>query len=131
VWDLTGELRRGGPPPTLTAKALAGLWADLAGEDAAKAYHAIQDLAAAPKAAVPYLAARLRPAAAADPKREKEVPSGERLRLLRALEVLERAGDAAAREVLARLAKGAAEARLTQEARQSLERLKKRAPAPK
>jgi RNA polymerase sigma factor (sigma-70 family) len=49
-------------------------------------------------------------------------PSGERLRALRAVEVLERAGTAEAREVLARLSNGVPEARLTQEAKASLER---------
>jgi hypothetical protein len=42
---------------------------------------------------------------------------------LRAVEVLERIGNAEARRVLEALAKGAPEARLTREARTSLERL--------
>lgn len=190
VWDLTGEVRRGGPLQPLTAKALVGLWADLMAVDAARAYRAIQDLAEAPGIAVPYLGARLQPAAPTDPKTvarllqdldskdravqekawieleklrnaaapalrealknppseelarqlkrmlkalevQNKTPSGERLRELRVLEALERAGGPAATQVLQRLAKGAPEAQLTQEARRALERLKKRAPAPK
>jgi hypothetical protein len=49
--------------------------------------------------------------------------SGELLRLARAIEVLERIGSAAAREVLAELAKGSAGARGTREAKAALVRL--------
>jgi WD40 repeat protein len=52
----------------LDAKALDGLWADLADEDAGKAYRAMYALADAPARAIPLLAARLRPVAAVDPK---------------------------------------------------------------
>jgi hypothetical protein len=51
-------------------------------------------------------------------------PSGERLRELRSVEVLEYLGTAEAREILRGLAKGAAAARLTREAKASLERYK-------
>ena len=51
----------------------------------------------------------------------------ERLRELRALEVLEQIGTSGAQQVLAALARGAAEARLTKEAKASLERLARRA----
>jgi WD40 repeat protein len=54
----------------------------------------------------------------------------ELLRGLRAVEVLERGGTAAARKALEALAKGAPEARLTQEAKVALGRLAKRAAAP-
>jgi sugar lactone lactonase YvrE len=56
--------------------------------------------------------------------------SGEGLRQTRALEVLEGIGTAEAKKVLEELAKGAPDARLTQEAKASLERLAKRAAAP-
>jgi hypothetical protein len=51
--------------------------------------------------------------------------SGAVLRDVRAVEVLEAVGDGPARELLAQLAKGAADARLTQDARDALERLKR------
>jgi WD40 repeat protein len=50
--------------------------------------------------------------------------SGERLRALRAIRILEQIGTPAAREVLARMASGAAMARATIAAKASLERLK-------
>ncbi len=53
--------------------------------------------------------------------------SPQRLRALRALEVLEHIGTPEARKVLEKLAQGAPEARLTQEAKASLQRLEKRA----
>jgi WD40 repeat protein len=51
--------------------------------------------------------------------------SGERLRTLRVVEVLERIGDKPARDVLRRLADGPAGTRLTEEARESLRRLQR------
>jgi RNA polymerase sigma factor (sigma-70 family) len=56
-------------------------------------------------------------------------PSAEALRQLRAVEVLELIGSDAARELLETLAKGQTEARLTREARATLERLSRRPPA--
>jgi hypothetical protein len=56
-------------------------------------------------------------------------PRGEVLRSLRAVEVLETIGTPEARQVLERLARGVPEARLTQEAKASLERLAKRSAA--
>lgn len=55
-------------------------------------------------------------------ERLEAVPQGRRLQAMRALEVLEHIGTAEARELLRQLAHGAAEARLTQEARQTLQR---------
>jgi hypothetical protein len=52
--------------------------------------------------------------------------SGERLRTLRAIELLERIGSLGAQEILQDLAKGAPAARETKEAEAALERLKKR-----
>src|SRR5205823_1163704 len=54
------------------------------------------------------------------------VAAPEDLRMVRAVEVLERVGTAEARDLLARLAKGAAGARLTTEASASLGRLTKK-----
>jgi hypothetical protein len=53
--------------------------------------------------------------------------SPERLRALRAIEVLEQIGTPEAKQVLQKLAEGAPEAQLTREARGSLERLARRA----
>ena len=53
------------------------------------------------------------------------VPTGNRLRELRAIEVLERIGTADAQHVLTQLAAGASEARLTREARAARDRLAK------
>jgi RNA polymerase sigma factor (sigma-70 family) len=62
---------------------------------------------------------------------ERLLHAGDVLRGVRAVEVLERVGTAEAQQVLQELAKGAPEARLTQEAKTSLERLARRAvPAP-
>jgi WD40 repeat protein len=189
VWDLTGRAARK-LRDRLDAKALAALWDDLAGIDAVKAYRAVQDLAAAPGDALPFLQKRVDPVAAPEGKRvsrliaeldnddaevrkraaaalellgelagpamreaaqrpasaevaralkrllasvhqEEKAPTGDRLRRIRAVEVLERAGTPAARAVLSRLAKGAAHARVTQDARASLTRLEKYAAAKK
>ena len=55
--------------------------------------------------------------------------SPEALRLRRAVEALERAGTPEARESLETLAKGRAEADVTEDARAALKRLEKRSPA--
>jgi WD40 repeat protein len=54
---------------------------------------------------------------------ERQVPSPERLRVLRAVEVLEQIGTPEARKLLEALARGAPEASLTREAQASLRRL--------
>jgi hypothetical protein len=182
VWDVSGLLeRKGERPAELGARQLEARWTDLAGDDAARAYRAIQELAAAPGQAVPFLNARLRPAPVVEPKqlaplladldsddfavREKasaeleklgagveplvrealagkpspevrrrlesllehlDAGSPDRLRLLRALEALERAGGAEARRLLEELASGAPEAWLTRAAKASRERLERR-----
>jgi WD domain, G-beta repeat len=61
VWDLSIPARRAKP---LSERELAAGWADLAGDDAAKAYAAIWSLADAPGDSVPFLRTRLRPAVA-------------------------------------------------------------------
>jgi RNA polymerase sigma factor (sigma-70 family) len=68
-WDVAGVTRRKRPVERPTAKEWDALWADLAGEDAAKAHRAVARLSAAPAMTVPALKARLRPVLAADPTR--------------------------------------------------------------
>jgi hypothetical protein len=63
---LVWVLRPAGKP--LTPDALKAAWADLASDDAARAYRAIQQLAAAPADSVPFLKEAL-PVAVADEKR--------------------------------------------------------------
>jgi hypothetical protein len=62
--------------------------------------------------------------------RETSEPPPEKLRALRAIEILEWAGTADAQEVLRRLGRGQPEVRLTRAARAALDRLAKRPAAP-
>jgi WD40 repeat protein len=163
----------------LTPKDLDTLWADLAGNDAAKAFQAALKMSEAPRETVPYLAQRLRPVPPPDPKlvaqlfndldhpkfqvRDKAMlaleklgdlalpelqkrlagkPSlelrqrmekllaklrgtvtPEMLQLLRAVEVLERIATPEALATLDVLARGADGHRLTEEARDAINRL--------
>jgi WD40 repeat protein len=116
VWDATG-LHAAASAGPLPAERLWALWDDLADKDAGKAFDAVGLLTAFPAQAVPLLQARLRPAPAA-------AESPEHLRELRAVEVLEHVGTADARAVLETLAGGAPAARLTREAKASLERMR-------
>ncbi len=70
VWDLTGRLREKeawGKPLALAD--LDVCWSDLAGEDVAQAYRAVQKLAGSAKEAVAYLKPRLQPIPSLDEKR--------------------------------------------------------------
>jgi hypothetical protein len=184
VWDVGGLLeRKEEQPRELETRQLETLWTDLASDDAARAYQAIQELAVASRQAVPFLKERLRPLSGVEPKQiarliadldsgefaarekatsdleklgeavepslskalegkpslevrrragsllqklRKESLGPERLRELRALEVLEQVGGTEVRPLVQRLAEGLPEARLTQSARGALERLDKR-----
>jgi RNA polymerase sigma factor (sigma-70 family) len=101
----------------LSSKQFAALWDDLASQDAAKAYRAMQTLVQAGPQAV----------ALAHLRYEQERPH-EGLQALRGVEVLEQIGSREARQVLERLAKGLPQSRLAQEAKASLERLALRPP---
>jgi RNA polymerase sigma factor (sigma-70 family) len=64
VWDVCGiGERKEEPPAAVGAGQLAALWANLASDDAAKAYRSIQDLIAASRQSVPFLAQRMQPRA--------------------------------------------------------------------
>jgi RNA polymerase sigma factor (sigma-70 family) len=68
IWD---ALNLGGEPPAatkLSSRELEGLWADLGGTDAARAYRAIWALVAVPAQTVPYFKPRLQPIPPPDPK---------------------------------------------------------------
>jgi RNA polymerase sigma factor (sigma-70 family) len=180
VWD-AGKLKReaSAPAAVLQPKEVDALWADLAGDDAAKAFRSILTLASA-KQTVPYLRERMQPVPPVDPKiiqqliadldsdnfqtrtkaskeleklGEAAVPalrevlagktsletqqrvqpilakltSGvltvEQVRLVRAVEVLERLATPEARQLLQSLAEGAPGALPTEQARAALGRL--------
>ncbi len=137
VWDLTGrlELDKGKGKP-LTTDELKRCWADLAGDNAERAYQAIRRLAADP-ASAGYLLNALPPVKAAG-DREVDRPSDKeewsespaRLREARAIETLELAGTADARRTLQAWAGGASGVWLTRDARDALARLDKRRVAP-
>ncbi|HEV3237570.1 MAG TPA: WD40 repeat domain-containing protein, partial [Gemmataceae bacterium] len=65
VWDLAAA----SPGQTLDDKALDGLWADLAGDDAKAAYKAVWRMTLAPKATLPVLTKKLRPIPEPDAKK--------------------------------------------------------------
>jgi WD40 repeat protein len=179
VWDVAAALaaeRR--VAVKLTPKELDDLWAEMASDDAAKAYRAVGKMEDAPESSVAFLKKHLqvakpnaqrlaklvaeldddafavrekatleleamgdeaegvvrkalqnKPSVEARRRLERILaklgpdPAPARLRLWRAVEVLENCATDEARQVLKDLAKGAPEARLTQEAKASLERL--------
>jgi RNA polymerase sigma factor (sigma-70 family) len=178
IWDITSGTQ---PDAVLSAEQLQALWADLEGENAGRAYRAMWQLVVRPRAALPFLAERLRPVAALDADQRKQIArllaklddemfavrqraeaeleqmgasiepalrqalerkpllevrrriekvlekvagsTGERLRLLRALEAIEQMDTPEARRLLDKLASGDPRAWMTQEARHSRSRL--------
>jgi RNA polymerase sigma factor (sigma-70 family) len=68
VWDVS-DVRPERPGGAVASDDLNSLWDDLAGADAARAHQAILHLSRSPGRAVPFLARRLRPVAAADAQR--------------------------------------------------------------
>jgi WD40 repeat protein len=70
VWNVSDQVEgMVEPPAALGAERLASLWNDLASDDAAKAFRAIQDLIAAPQQSVPFLARRVKPQPAVSDER--------------------------------------------------------------
>jgi RNA polymerase sigma factor (sigma-70 family) len=121
------------PTPASNTDRLARLLRDLDAEEFGVREEATKELERLGEAARPaLLRERDRPGAGAEVRlRVKGIlarldpPAGERLRELRAVEVLERIGDAEARRLLEALTQGAPEARLTREARAALGRLER------
>jgi hypothetical protein len=110
-------------------------FADLDSEDFATRVKASRRLAEFGELAVPGVRKRLGQAVTLEVRRRAQEfldrfdppnPSPERLRQLRAVELLEGIATPAARDVLSELAKGAAEAPLSREAAAALERLRRR-----
>jgi WD40 repeat protein len=108
------------------------LIADLDSPEFQRREAAMKQLTALNDRAGPALRAALKASPAPEQRRRIEallasldgVPSGEALRHLRAVEVLERIGNGEARALLETLAKGAADARLTREAQATLKRFR-------
>jgi hypothetical protein len=70
VWDLSAAIPVAAPQSGRPgAKQIAAWWADLAGDDAARAFRARAALTAAPESTVSWLRERFRPMAAPDPAR--------------------------------------------------------------
>jgi hypothetical protein len=175
--NFTAAEKRTGPAPVRPES----LWGDLASENAAVAFRAVNALSATPKETISLLRQELHPATEVDAKRIDELiadldnnqfdvrqrsttelealgelavpamkkaleagpsaevrrhlerlvarlagnqtPSGKTLRIVRAMEVLERLDSSDSRLLLEALAKGAEQAWLTREAKSSLDRL--------
>ena len=86
-------------------------------------------MVAAVERALPFLAERMRPIQADDPKKDTSVgpvASGETLRRVRAMAVLEIAGTPEAQRLLERLASELEDARATRDAKASVWRLGRR-----
>jgi hypothetical protein len=113
------------PPVTLSEQDLDRLWKTLADADASRAYWAIIRLGSCPTSTPAFLEKHLMPAKTADKVNLDLTKDPERLREVRAVEALEYVGTPEALQVLRKLAAGAADARITSEAKGSLERLTK------
>jgi hypothetical protein len=125
------------PAAALDAKRIGQLIAELGHERFAVREKAMRDLEGLGEPAAAALREALKGSLPLEVKRRAEQIIGkinrrvpEELRTLRAVDVLEQIGTAEAREILRTLAGGAAEARLTQEARASLRRLERPSGSP-
>jgi hypothetical protein len=119
------------PAPAVEAARVGRLIRDLDADDFAVRQKAAEELERLGEAVQPALEEeRERPGASAELRRQTDsllealrTPAGNRVRELRSLEVLEHIGTAEAKRVLQNLAQGAAESRLTQEAKAALRRM--------
>jgi hypothetical protein len=118
------------PAPAVDTKRIAALIADLDSDRFAVREQASRELATLDEAAETALQNTLKGSPTLETRRRAEAllakiaqPSGDRLRALRAVEVLERLATPAARQVLRTLAVGAADAAKTKDAAASLRRL--------
>jgi hypothetical protein len=140
LWDLVGQgddavrllKEQLKPRAGVEAKRLQKLIADLDADGFADREAASKELERLGELAEPALRAAQKGRLSAEARRrigvvlthlDRKGPSAEQLRELRAVEVLERVGSKEARTLLTRLAEGAPEARLTQEAKEALKRL--------
>jgi WD40 repeat protein len=142
IWGLVGtpartlpllrdRLRPAESPP---AEKLKQLVADLDSEEFAKRNAANKELAEFEELAEPAMRETLKEDISAEKRKRLEkllditliVRTPEKLRQLRALEVLEHIGTPEARELLTNMSKGAPEARVTREAKVALQRLERR-----
>jgi RNA polymerase sigma factor (sigma-70 family) len=119
------------PEPPIDARRLEELLSDLGSEDFETRETATRELAASGGKAEHALLGMLGGKPSPEARRRAEEllkslrearPTGEALRQVRAIEILETIGDRPARELLTELAKGAAGALLTRQARESLSR---------
>jgi hypothetical protein len=125
------------PAPALDLGGIDRLLADLDSDEFAVREQATRGLRQLGEGARPALRKALAGTASAEQRRRLKallqelggVRSPELLRELRSVEVLEQVGTPGARQVLESLAGGGADARLTREAKASLERLAGRRPA--
>jgi WD40 repeat protein len=130
MWDLEPITKGVSNYKELSKDQLEQLWRQLGSEDAGRAFQAMWRLANA-KNGVSFLADHIKkPSAEARSKSEDilskidgPVTGEDRLSALRGVEVLEHIATPEARQVLEKLARGAANERLTEDAKRSLERI--------
>jgi WD40 repeat protein len=130
---LKGQMRPAPPPDD---KRVARLVADLDSDDFDTREKATREIVTMGEQAGPALRAALAGQPSAELRRRAEeilrkidpAQSGDAVRGVRAVELLEYVGTPEAKKLLAELAKGAPQARLTEEAKAALERLNKRRP---
>jgi WD40 repeat protein len=144
IWNLTDAAglavawleERLHPASAPAAEKVRALIADLDHEEFTRREAAFRQLRDMEELAEPAIRAALQGDLAPEPRRRLKqllessllVRSSEKLRHLRAIEILEQIGSAEGQRILTRLAAGTPEARLTQEAKASLERLARRSP---